>query len=98
MLISPKATDTIYQAILHLLEQQGVEEKEPLQQSVLLRDGLFLGYRFQTATLQFDWLAQNDVLVQKNSNGGIMLQKQLSSRNVSGFDLPLGNDQKPVAA
>jgi 4-hydroxyphenylpyruvate dioxygenase-like putative hemolysin len=98
MLISPKATDTIYQTVLHLLEQQGVEAKGSLQQSVLLRDGLFLGYRFQTATLQIDWLAQSDILIQRNDDGGILLQKQLSSRNVSGFDLPLDNDPKPVAA
>ena len=76
MLISSKATDTIYQAVLDLLEQQGIVENEPLQQHVLLRDGIFLGYRFQGVTVQVDWLAQHDILVLKNQ-GRVLLQKQL---------------------
>jgi len=98
MLISPKATDTIYQAVLHLLKQQGVEENEPLQQHVLLGDGIFLGYRFQTASVQIDWLAQYDILVLKNNEGRILLQKQLSSRKTIDPELVSNNDRLPVAA
>ena len=86
MLISSKATDTIYQAVLHLLEQQGIVENEPLQQHVLLRDGMFLGYRFQGVTMQVDWLAQNDVLVLKNQDR-ILLQKQLTLQNSAELEL-----------
>ena len=86
MLISSKATDTIYQAVLDLLEQQGIVENEPLQQHVLLRDGMFLGYRFQVMTIQVDWLAQHDILVLKNQDR-ILLQKQLSSQKPSVIEL-----------
>ena len=86
MLISPKATDTIYQAVLLLLEQQGIVEREPLQQHVLLRDGMFLGYRFQGITTQVDWLAQNDILVLKNQDR-ILLQKQLALQNSCEIEL-----------
>jgi len=86
MLISSKATDTIYQAVLHLLEQQGIVENEPLQQHVLLRDGMFLGYRFQGMTVQVEWLAQHDILVLKNQDR-ILLQKQLSSQKPPGVEL-----------
>ena len=86
MLISSKATDTIYQAVLHLLEQQGIAENEPLQQHVLLRDGMFIGYRFQGVTVQVDWLAQHDILVLKNQDR-ILLQKQLSSQKLSEIEL-----------
>ena len=86
MLISSKATDTIYQAVLHLLEQQGIVENEPLQQHVLLRDGMFLGYRFQGMTVQVEWLAQRDILVLKNQDK-ILLQKQLSSQKPPGVEL-----------
>ena len=85
MLISSEATDTIYQAVLHLLQQQEIVEKEPLQQHVLLRDGMFLGYRFQGATMQVDWLAQHDILVLKNQDR-ILLKKQLSPQNSSASD------------
>ena len=86
MLISSKATDTIYQAVLDLLGQQGIVENEPLQQQVLLRDGMFSGYRFQGVTVQVDWLAQHDILVLKNQNR-IMLQKQLPSQKSSEVEL-----------
>jgi len=86
MLISSKATDTIYQAVLHLLEQQGIVENEPLLQHVLLRDGMFVGYRFQGANVQVDWLAQHDILVLKKQ-GRILLQKQLSSQKPSEIEL-----------
>ena len=86
MLISSKATDTIYQAVLHLLEQQGIVENEPLQQHVLLRDGMFIGYRFQSENVQVDWLAQHDILVLKNQER-ILLQKQLSSQKPSEIEL-----------
>jgi hypothetical protein len=87
MLISSKATDTIYQAVLHLLQQQGIVEKEPLQQRVLLDNAMFLGYRFQGSTLQVDWLAQHDVLVVKNQEGRILTQKQLSPQKSSVIEL-----------
>ena len=86
MLISSKATDTIYQAVLHLLEQQGIMENEPLQQHVLLRDGLFIGYRFHAATVHVDWLAQHDILVLKNQDR-ILLQKQLLPQKSSEIEL-----------
>ena len=86
MLISSKATDTIYQAVLHLLEQQGIVENEPLQQHVLLRDGMFLGYRFQGGIVQVDWLAQHNILVLKNQDR-ILLQKQLSLQKPSEAEL-----------
>ena len=98
MLISTKATDTIYQAVLHLLRQQGVKENEPLQQHVLLGDGIFLGYRFQTTSVQIDWLAQHDILVLKNKEGRILLQKQLSSRKTNATDLTSNSGHRPVAA
>ena len=86
MLISSKATDTIYQAILHLLEQQGIVEKEPLKQHVLLGDGMFLGYRFQGVAVQVDWLAQNNILILKNQDR-ILMQKQLLQQNFSALDM-----------
>ena len=98
MLVTPKATDTIYQAVLHLLRQQGVDENEHLQQSVLIADGLFLGYRFQTASLHIDWLAQHDVLVLKNKEERILLQKKLSSRKPIASEMTPNSDHRPVAA
>ena len=98
MLISPKATDTIYQAVLHLLRQQGIEENEPLQQHVLLTDAMFLGYRFQGTTLHVDWLAQLDVIVLKNKEGEILAKKQLSTQKSIDVDLPSDPLQTPVAA
>ena len=98
MLISPKATDTIYQAVLHLLERQGFEEKEPLRQHVLLSNAMFLGYRFQGVHLQVDWLAQNDILVVKNPEGKILLQEKLSPQKCSANDATSCNDRPPIAA
>ncbi|MCL2622164.1 MAG: hypothetical protein FWD31_00750 [Planctomycetaceae bacterium] len=98
MLISTKATDTIYQAVLHLLKQQGVEENETLQQDVLLGDDIFLGYRFQTPSLQIDWLAQHDILVLKNNEGRILLQKQLSSRKTESNESATNGEHRPFAA
>ena len=98
MLISPKATDTIYQAVLHLLERQGFEEKEPLRQHVLLSNAMFLGYRFQGVHLQVDWLAQNDILVVKNPEGKILLQEKLSPQKPSAHDATSCNDRPPIAA
>ena len=86
MLISSKATDTIYQAVLQLLAQQGIVENEPLQQHVLLRDGMFHGYRFQGVTVQVDWLAQQDILILK-SQDRILLQKQMSLQKPSEVEL-----------
>jgi len=98
MLISPRATDTIYQAVLQLLMYQGVEETEPLQQKVLLRDGVFLGYRFQAEGLYIDWLAQDDILLVKNNEGRLMIQKHLSSRKIPDIHSASDRDQNPVAA
>ena len=98
MLISPRATDTIYQAVLQLLRQQGVEETEPLQQNVLLGDGIFLGYRFQAEGLYIDWLAQDDILLVKNNEGRLLIRKQLSSRQVSDILSASDSDQNPIAA
>ena len=98
MLISPKATDTIYQAVLHLLKQHGVEENEPLQQYVLLSDDIFLGYRFQVENLQVDWLAQHDILEVKTQGGKILLQKQLLSQKSMIPESTSCSDQNPVAA
>jgi len=98
MLISPKATDTIYQAVLHLLKLQGIAENEPLQQSVLLRDGMFLGYRFQGIQFHVDWLAQQDILVVKNQEGRILLQEQLLLQKSSDNVLASCNDFPPIAA
>ena len=98
MLISTKATDTIYQEVLNLLKQQGVEENESPQQHVLLGEGIFLGYRFQTSSLYIDWLAQNDILVLKTNNGGIVLQKQLSLEKTNATELNSKSEQHPVAA
>lgn len=98
MLISPKATDTIYQAVLHFLKEQGVTITKPLQQHVLLRDNMFLGYRFQGANLQIDWLAQHNVLVVTDYDGRILTQKQLSSQISEENGLPSDGTQNPLAA
>ena len=98
MLISTKATDTIYQAVLHLLEQQGFGDNESLQQHVLLKDGIFLGYRFCAESLQIDWLAQHNSIILKNNEGRILLQKQLSPQKTTAFELPSNNERSPVAA
>ena len=98
MLISPKATDTIYQAVLQLLKEQGVGDTEPLQQHVLLRDAMFLGYRFQGANMQIDWLAQNDILVVTDQEGRILMQKPLMSQKSDKNDLSSDCDQNPLAA
>ena len=98
MLISPRATDTIYQAVLQLLKQQGVEETEPLQQNVLLQEGMFLGYRFQAEGLHIDWLAQQDILVVKNNEGGLLLLKQLSPCQKTDALTTFDSEQNPVAA
>lgn len=98
MLISAKATDTIYQEVLYLLRQHGVEEIESMQQHVLLGDGIFLGYRFLTATMQLDWLAQNEILVLKNSEGRILSQKQLWPQKTINSELTSNGERRPVAA
>jgi len=81
MRISSKATDTIYQTVLELLHQHGLEENEPLVQSVLLGDGVFLGYRFQGISVQIDWLAQNNTLVVKDFQGNISLHNQVGTQS-----------------
>ena len=98
MLISPKVTDTIYQAVIHLLIQQGVEVNEPLQQRVLLRDGMFHGYRFQTTSLHIDWLAQHGVLVLRNKEGRILLQEQLLYRKTNVSEMSSKSEHRQAVA
>ena len=98
MLISSKATDTIYQAVLQILQQQGFEENKPLIQCVLLGEGHFLGYRFQGISVQIDWLAQNNSLIIKDNQGHILSQKQLLIQKATQDDLPDENDLTLSAA
>lgn len=98
MLISTKATDTIYQAVLHLLKRQGIEENEPLSQRVLLRDAMFLGYRFQGASLHVDWLAQTNTLVVVDPDNKILCQEQLMSQITNNDACPDESRRESVAA
>ena len=98
MRISSKATDTIYQTVLELLHQHGLEENEPLVQSVLLGDGVFLGYRFQGISVQIDWLAQNNTLVVKDFQGNISLHNQVGTQSDFEADGSPENDLSSSAA
>jgi hypothetical protein len=77
MLISAKATDTIYLAITQLLQQQGIEDNMPLRQQVLLCDSMFAGYRFLGDSVQIEWLAQSNEIIVRNHSGNILLQQNI---------------------
>ena len=98
MLISAKATDTVYQTILRLLEQHGIDEKEPLQQHVLLSDSTFLGYRFLGNSVEIDWLAQWDLIVGKNRSGQVLFQQKVTVQKNSHDDPVSDHSKPPVAA
>ena len=98
MLISAKATDTIYQEVLQLLQQQGVDDNAPIRQRVLLGAGMFLGFRFYSDNLTIDWLAQRDLLVLKSHDGTLLLQKQLPPRQNYGLNVETDTEEGQVAA
>ena len=97
MLISAKATDTIYLAITQLMQQQGIEEKKPLRQQVLLYDSMFAGYRFIGESVQIEWLAQTNEIVVRNHSGSVLFRQNISVQKNSGDDFSQ-EDSIPVAA
>ena len=97
MLISAKATDTIYLAITQLMQQQGIVENEPLRQQVLLCDSMFAGYRFTGDSVQIEWLAQSDEIIVRNQSGIILLQQNIGVQKNSDADLSQ-EDSLPAAA
>lgn len=98
MLISTKATDTIYQEIVQILKQHEIDEKESLQQHVLLNDSTFIGYRFSGDFVQVEWLAQSDEIVVKNRSGNILFRHIVSVQKNSRNDSDAENSSTPAAA
>ena len=97
MLISAKATDTIYLAITQLMQQQGIEENKPLQQQVLLCDSMFAGYRFIGESVQIEWMAQTNEIVVRNYSGNILFQQSISVQKNRNSDFSQ-EDSVPAAA
>jgi len=98
MLISAKATDTIYLAITQLMRQQGIEEKKHLRQQVLLCDSMFAGYRFIGDSVQIEWLAQSNEIVVRNHFGNILFrEKNVDAQKNSEVDFSQ-EDTLPAAA
>ena len=97
MLISAKATDTIYLTITQLLRQQGIEEKEHLRQQVLLCDSAFIGYRFIGNSVQIEWLAQSNEIVVRNHSGNVLFRQIINVQKISEVDIAQENSV-PAAA
>ena len=97
MLISAKATDTIYLAITQLIQQQGIEEKAPLRQQVLLCDSAFAGYRFIGDSVQIEWLAQSNEIIVRNRFGSVLCQQNIGIQKSSDADFSQ-EDSVPAAA
>lgn len=84
MLISPQqVTDTIYQTIQELLKQHGLEETEPMRQTVLLDDSAFLGYRFTGKSVLVEWLAQENLILAESHDGKTIFQHKIQQQNLN---------------
>ena len=98
MLISPQqVTDTVYQTVQELLKRHGIEETEPMRQSVLLADSAFLGYRFTGKNVLVEWLAQNNVVLARNQNGETIFEHKMTTQN-SSTEINSQNDDATLFA
>ena len=98
MLISANATDTVYQKVLELLMQYGVNTNCPIQQGVLLNNDHFIGYRFCCMSVRVDWLAQQGVLVGKNERNETLFEQKIESFGNNELTTPQSVIQSSVAA
>ena len=98
MLISASATDTIYLKVQELLTQYGVNAHCPIQQTVLLNNDHFMGYRFCSMSVRVDWLAQQGILVGKNEQNEIIFEQEIETFCNNELTTPQPAIQPPVAA
>lgn len=98
MLISANATDIVYQKVLELLVQYGVNTNDAIQQTVLLNNDHFIGYRFCSMSVRVDWLAQQGILVGKNERDETIFEQKIEPSGNSKLATPQSVIQQPVAA
>ena len=98
MLISASATDTVYQKVLEVLTQYGVNANSPIQQAVLLNNDHFIGYRFCCMSVRVDWLAQQGVLVGKNEQNETIFEQKIENFGNNELTTPQPVIQSSVAA
>jgi|GEM_PF-6995514 len=70
---SIEKTDPIFQEVLRLFRKHGDPMTEPLKQSILMENDLFIGCRFWGTKFSIDWLAEKQLFQISDLQGSRMM-------------------------